>query len=203
MIDLKKDKDTDDDATFAGETSDEATEASAELEQPYRAPIDLPEKPSRLAEMPDGPGHRADRLVGENDKKLIVGRDIVLNGKISALDRLVVEGTLEAKLKECREIEVGETGNFKGQAEFERADIAGIFEGDLAVSDHLMVRATGRIDGKVSYGELEIERGGQIIGDLQPFVEGAQANGKGAAAGRKKAPVAKAKRTPAKSTPAK
>ena len=203
MIDLRKDKhddatSTDEVSDEVGEASDEATEASAELEQPYRAPIDLPEKPSRLAEMPDGPGHRADRLAGENDKKLIVGRDIVLNGKISALDRLVVEGTLEAKLKECREIEVGETGHFKGQAEFGRADIAGVFEGDLAAREHLMVRATGRITGKVSYGELEIERGGQIIGELGVFVEGAHAKGKGAAGGRKKAPTAKAKGTPDK-----
>ena len=196
MIDLKKDADNG--ASPEGEAGDEVSEASVELEQPYRAPIDLPEKPSRLGEMPDGPGRRSDRLVGENDKKLIVGRDIVLNGKISALDRLVVEGTLEAKLKECREIEVGETGHFKGQAEFERADIAGIFEGDLAAREHLVVRATGRVSGKVTFGELEVERGGQIIGDLQPFVEGAGANGKGAAAGRKKAPGAKAKRTPAK-----
>ena len=39
----------------------------------------------------------------------------------------------------------------------------------------LVVRATGRITGKVRFGELEIERGGQIIGDLQVFGEGAAA----------------------------
>ncbi len=34
-----------------------------------------------------------------------------------------------------------------------------------------MVRATGRITGKVRFGELEIERGGQIVGDVQVFGE--------------------------------
>jgi cytoskeletal protein CcmA (bactofilin family) len=126
---------------------------------------------------------------GDDSKILIVGQEIVFNGRISSLDRLIVEGQVEAKIKDCREIEIAETGHFKGQVEFERADIAGIFEGELTVREYLVVRETGRITGKVRFGELE--RGGQIIGDLQVFVEGAQANGKGTAAGRKKAPTAK------------
>ena len=43
--------------------------------------------------------------------------------------------------------------------------------------DHLVVRATGRITGKVRFGELEIERGGQIIGDVQIFGEDAAGGG--------------------------
>ena len=34
-----------------------------------------------------------------------------------------------------------------------------------------MVRATGRVTGKVRFGELEIERGGKVIGDVQVFGE--------------------------------
>jgi cytoskeletal protein CcmA (bactofilin family) len=76
-------------------------------------------------------------------------------------------------MMDCREIEIAETGTFKGQAEFDRADIRGNFEGDLTAREYLVVRATGRITGKVRFGELEIERGGQIIGEVQVFDEGA------------------------------
>ena len=76
-------------------------------------------------------------------------------------------------MKDCREIEIAETGTFKGKVEFDRADISGIFEGDLTAREYLVVRATGRITGKVRFGELE--RGGQIIGDIQVFGEGAPA----------------------------
>ena len=76
-------------------------------------------------------------------------------------------------MKDCREIEIAETGTFKGQVEFDRADISGIFEDELTAREHLVVRATGRITGKVRFGELE--RGGQIIGDIQVFGEGAAA----------------------------
>ena len=51
--------------------------------------------------------------------------------------------------------------------------LSGVFEGELTAREHLVVRATGRITGKVRFGELEIERGGQIIGDVQVFGNGA------------------------------
>jgi len=82
---------------------------------------------------------------------------------------LVVEGTVEATMKGCREIKITETGTFKGQVQFERADISGVFEGDLTAREHLVVRSTGRVTGKVRFGELEIERGGQVLGDVQVF----------------------------------
>jgi cytoskeletal protein CcmA (bactofilin family) len=84
---------------------------------------------------------------------------------------LVVEGKVEATMKECREIKITETGTVKviGEVEVERADISGVFEGDLTAREHLVVRSTGRVTGKVRFGELEIERGGQVLGDVQVF----------------------------------
>ncbi len=103
---------------------------------------------------------------------LVIGREIAVNGEINSCDLLVVEGRVEATMKECREIKITETGTVKGQVEFERADISGVFEGDLTAHEHLVVRATGRVTGKVRFGELEIERGGQVIGDIQIVGEG-------------------------------
>ena len=189
MIDLKIDAENG--ATPADETHDEATEASAEVTPTPRPRVSLPERPGSRPEMPgergpspdqrsrpempDERGRSPDQLGSEDGKTLVIGREIVLSGKIASCDRLVVEGQVEAKMKDCREIEIAETGAFKGQVEFDRADISGIFEGDLTARDHLVVRATGRITGKVRFGELEIERGGQIIGDVQVFGEGAAA----------------------------
>jgi cytoskeletal protein CcmA (bactofilin family) len=173
VIDLEMDAEND--ATYVGETGDEESEASAELTLPPPLRVSLSERPGRRPEMSDERGHSPDQLCDDDGKILVIGREIVLNGKIASCDRLVVEGQVEAKMKDCREIEITETGAFKGQVEFDRADISGIFEGDLTARDHLVVRATGRITGKVRFGELEIERGGQIIGDVQVFGEGAAA----------------------------
>ena len=109
------------------------------------------------------------------DPLLVVGRKIALNGEINSCDLLVVEGKVEATMKECREIKITETGTFKGQVQFERADISGVFEGDLTAREHLVVRSTGRVTGKVRFGELEIERGGKVLGNIQVLGNGGAA----------------------------
>jgi cytoskeletal protein CcmA (bactofilin family) len=99
-------------------------------------------------------------------KKLIVGREIVLSGQITSCERLVVEGRVEASLTETRMIEIAESGHFKGSAEIESADIAGRYEGTLTVRERLFIRSTGKVNGKVTYGQIEIEPGGEIAGEI-------------------------------------
>lgn len=99
-------------------------------------------------------------------KKLIVGREIVLSGQITSCDRLVVEGRVEASLTETRAVEIAETGHFKGSAEIESAEIAGRYEGTLTVRERLFIRSTGKVNGKVTYGQIEIEPGGEIAGEI-------------------------------------
>lgn len=100
-------------------------------------------------------------------KKLIVGRDIVLSGKITSCDRLLVEGRVEADLSETRSMEISPNGVFKGTAEIDTAEIAGRFEGSITVRQRLLIRASGKVIGTIRYGTVEIEAGGEIAGDVQ------------------------------------
>ena len=101
-------------------------------------------------------------------KLLIVGPEINLAGEITACDRLVVEGSVQVTLNQTRAIEITETGRFtNGRAEVDEAEIGGIYEGALTVRGRLLIRATGRVAGTVRYGELEIERGGQLSGTVE------------------------------------
>jgi len=104
-------------------------------------------------------------------KKLIVGKQIVLSGEIKACDKLIVEGKVEAALTDCHSIEILGDGLFKGSATIDVADISGKFEGDLIVRERLLLRGTGRISGNVRYGEMQIERGGVVAGDMRPIDE--------------------------------
>lgn len=102
-------------------------------------------------------------------RRLTVGRDISLSGEIGSCDVLIVEGTVEAKLRDGRSIEVANGGLFKGSVEIDEADIGGRFEGDIAVRGRLTVRSTGRITGSIKYGEISVEAGGQLSGDIQMY----------------------------------
>lgn len=114
-----------------------------------------------------------DRSVGSygDSKKLVVGREIALNGEISACEKLIVEGRVEANLKDCREIEITEAGTFKGEAEIEIAEIGGTFEGNITVGKLLIIRSTGHIIGKVRARQIEVERGGEISGEIEIIPE--------------------------------
>lgn len=103
----------------------------------------------------------------EGGSKLIVGPNIKLKGvEITDCDTLVVEGRVEATI-DSRVIQIAERGAFKGSAEVDIAEIHGEFDGDLTVRQKLVVHATGKVSGKVRYGKVVIEEGGQLAGDVQ------------------------------------
>ena len=100
-------------------------------------------------------------------RKLTVGREITLSGEITSCDKLIIEGSVEANLANCRDIEISDTGIYKGSASIEEAEIQGRFEGNLVVRKRLLIKASGRVSGTIRYGQIEIECGGQISGDVQ------------------------------------
>jgi cytoskeletal protein CcmA (bactofilin family) len=108
--------------------------------------------------------------------KLIVGPDIKLKGaEITDCDTLIVEGRVEASM-DSRVIQISERGVFAGKAVIDVAEIRGCFEGELTVRKQLLICASGKVSGKIRYGKLAIEEGGEITGDIAALAE---APGKG------------------------
>ena len=100
-------------------------------------------------------------------RTLIIGQGISLSGEVTSCDRLIVEGTIEAKLQKCQHVIIAETGIFNGHASTENADVHGRFEGELVVRKRLLIRAGGHVSGTITYGEIEIESGGKISGAIE------------------------------------
>ncbi len=98
--------------------------------------------------------------------KLTVGPNIKLKGvEITDCDTLVVEGTVEATM-DSRVIQIAEQGAFRGAAEIDIAEIRGEFSGTLTARHKLVIHGTGKVSGKVRYGKLVIEEGGQLSGEI-------------------------------------
>lgn len=115
----------------------------------------------------------------EARSKLIVGPNIKLKGvEITDCDTLVVEGRVEATIS-SRVVQISDRGAFVGHADFDVAEIRGEFDGDLTVRQKLVVYSTGRVSGKVRYGKLVIEEGGQLTGDVQLSVAASPGGAKG------------------------
>jgi cytoskeletal protein CcmA (bactofilin family) len=154
-----------------------ATVAPLGRSAPAPLPPRVPDPPRPISEMPRSVESSARPLSpplpnqsrrNDNDvRKLIVGREITLSGEITACDKLIIEGSVEANLQSCHDVDIAESGLFKGAATIDEIDVRGRFEGDLIVRKRLMIRATGRVSGMIRYGQIEIEAGGQISGDIQ------------------------------------
>jgi cytoskeletal protein CcmA (bactofilin family) len=117
-----------------------------------------------------------DKSIKAGRRVLTVGNDILLKGEIATCDRLVIEGKVDATLNDVHTVEISESGSFKGSAQIEDAEISGLFEGDLVVRNRLVIYATGKVRGKITYGEIEIERGGEMTGEIKTVGSAAQPN---------------------------
>ena len=136
-------------STLGGTSSLGSASSSA---QPFSAPAATP-----VPATPAAP---------ESGAKLTVGPNIKLTGvEITDCDTLVVEGTVEATMN-SRVIQIAEQGAFKGSAEIDIAEVRGTFDGNLTVRQKLVIFSTGKVTGKIRYGKIVIEEGGQLSGEI-------------------------------------
>ena len=106
-----------------------------------------------------------------SEARLIVGPDVKLKGaEILDCDTLVVEGRVEATM-DSRVIRIAEQGSYTGKVSIDIAEIQGIFEGELTARSQLIIHATGRVSGKIRYGKLVIDEGGELSGDIDTLNE--------------------------------
>jgi cytoskeletal protein CcmA (bactofilin family) len=140
------------------------TPGSRAVHPPYRRMAE-PSAPVASA-APSAPPVRSD----DGASRLVVGPNIRFKGEISSCSNLIVEGRVEASMDSER-IAIADGGVFIGEAKVDLAEIAGTFEGKLVARQRLVLRAGGRLKGTVHYGELTIEPGGRIAGDVAPLDE--------------------------------
>lgn len=138
--------------------------ANNSMPSPAQTPAQAEPEPVATASTQPAP---SGTVVPEGGSKLTVGPNIKLKGvEITDCDTLFVEGLVEATM-DSRVIQIAEQGAFKGTAEIDIAEIRGVFDGNLTVRQKLVIYATGKVTGKIRYGKVVIEEGGQLSGDIE------------------------------------
>lgn len=121
---------------------------------------------SSAAAAPAAAASAATAAAEESTARLTVGPNIKLKGvEITDCDTVVVEGTVEATMH-SRVIEIAESGVFKGDAEIDIAEVRGQFDGNLTARQKLVIFATGKVTGKIRYGKIVVEEGGELSGEI-------------------------------------
>jgi cytoskeletal protein CcmA (bactofilin family) len=103
------------------------------------------------------------------------GEGVTFKGSITAPERIVVHGTVEGDLA-ARDLLVGPTGTIKGNVRVDLADVQGKILQNIEARVCLSLRKTGRIEGSAVYGEIEIEKGGVLSGEVSS-IKGSEKGG--------------------------
>lgn len=136
------------------------------------APAATPVAASTTAAAAPHPAHARD----EGGSKLIVGPNIKLRGvEIDDCDTLVVEGRVEATMV-SRAIQIAEHGAFSGKVDVDVAEIRGAFQGEMTARTKLVIHASGRVSGKIRYGKMLVQEGGEMSGDIGAIAGAAAAD---------------------------
>lgn len=99
------------------------------------------------------------------------GEGVVFKGSITAPEKVVVHGTVEGEIV-ARDLLVGPTGTIKGKVSVDQADIQGKVFDHIEAKVCLSLRKTGRVEGSASYGDIEIEKGGVLSGEVSTIKSG-------------------------------
>ncbi|MFO1101312.1 MAG: polymer-forming cytoskeletal protein [Methylocystis sp.] len=101
----------------------------------------------------------------EEENVAYIGAGVTLKGEISASDLIVVDGAIEGDVS-ARVLKVGQGGVIRGNVSATEADVSGWISDSVEIKQLLVVRASGRVEGKIAYGEIELEKGAVIAGEL-------------------------------------
>jgi DNA-binding response OmpR family regulator/cytoskeletal protein CcmA (bactofilin family) len=151
--------------------------------RPPEAPLaDQSAPPVRTAPQPEEDS-------AEGPRVFTVDRGIRLVAEACECTDLVVEGYFEAVAR-ARRLRVGPEGRFVGTAEVAVAEIHGQVEGDLTVTEKLVIHPTGTTAGTTRYRQIVIESGGRILGEARILSPGSIEVSAGPRDLRRRAPAA-------------
>ena len=105
-----------------------------------------------------------------NSVTTLVGSDAIITGNLTFRQGChvagVVKGDVMAASGKKTELTVAQGGRIEGNAQAARMLIQGTVVGDLCCSGTVSLSSSGRVQGSIEYGEIELEKGGIISGSL-------------------------------------
>ena len=97
---------------------------------------------------------------------LIIGEGATIKGEIKEENEIIIQGNVDGDI-ECKDLIVGKTGSVKGKIKADTLYVEGSIEGEINVRELLKLMSSSHISGKITYGSLQINEGGKIVGELE------------------------------------
>ncbi len=95
----------------------------------------------------------------------IIDKELTVEGKVSTKGKLVIKGRIKGTLLGDIVI-IAKEGVVQADTRASRMTIGGTFEGDVHVSDELVILETGNCSGKIVCKDFVVEAGGILNADV-------------------------------------
>ena len=100
-----------------------------------------------------------------SSSSLMIGEGVTITGTIKADNEVNIHGTIDGDI-DCNSVTINESGNVKGKVKTEIMTVEGKVEGEININSILHIKSKGNVSGKIFYGEIEIEEGGKLSGEI-------------------------------------
>lgn len=110
------------------------------------------------------------------DAETVIGGSIKVKGNFQGQGNIVVEGFLEGSLKTEANILIGGQAKIVANIEAKDAVVNGEIKGNIKAKSYLAIGKTAKIFGDIQYGEISIERGAIINGQISMVGEDGRRN---------------------------
>ena len=105
------------------------------------------------------------KIIKNANNSLIIGEGVTITGTIKASKDVTIQGTIDGDI-ECNSVTINKSGNVKGKIKTETMTVEGKAEGEMNVNAVLNIKSEGHVNGKVFYGEIQIDEGGKLSGEI-------------------------------------
>jgi cytoskeletal protein CcmA (bactofilin family) len=107
-------------------------------------------------------------MTEENNPRgdLYIGQGVVANCVTIVPGRAVVNGQVDGAI-DAKQIEVQEKGVISGTTQAATIVVVGKINNVVQATDTLSIGSTGMVSGDISYGKLEVDKGGELLGSMK------------------------------------
>ena len=105
------------------------------------------------------------KKVGNSSSSLMIGEGVTITGTIKADNEVNIQGTIDGDI-DCNSVSINQSGIVKGKVQTETMTVEGKVEGEININSILHIKSKGNVSGKIFYGEIEIEEGGKLSGEI-------------------------------------
>lgn len=110
--------------------------------------------------------NKENKLEKFKDAETIIGASIRVKGNFQGHGNIIIEGALEGSLKTEANLFIGDSAKVVANIESKDASINGEVKGNIKSRGYLALGSTAKIFGDIQYGEISIEKGAVINGQL-------------------------------------